>query len=249
MSLLVLTACASSGRSEEFQFQVEKEPLPYQYNPAPVYPAELDSLQISGKVVVQFTVTQQGRIDFNTFRVLESTHELFTHAVRAALQRWRFYPAEVGDRRVAAIATLPFTFVPPSVEALRGQAVLPVGTVVNLVTEAETCTGGAIRPWRTLAVTTRDTLSTPTIAIPAGTPGSVEVTRVARDQNEPEKIRLSFGTSRLHFQNTHLYLVGPVSAVETIPRGDPTAADPQFCIPEGGLITVHLTEPLQVWPP
>jgi hypothetical protein len=43
-------------------------------------------------------------------QVLSSTHDAFTAAVREALPRFRFKPAEVGGRRVAALAEMPFEF-------------------------------------------------------------------------------------------------------------------------------------------
>jgi protein TonB len=76
----------------------------------PRYPESLQRTGIDGRVVVQFTVDTTGRVDPASIRVLSSTHELFTRAVREALVQFRFMPARVGDRRVPALAEMPFEF-------------------------------------------------------------------------------------------------------------------------------------------
>jgi protein TonB len=76
----------------------------------PRYPESLRSAGINGRVLVRFTVDTVGRVDPASIRILASTHELFTMAVREALARFRFKPAEVGGRRVAALAEMPFEF-------------------------------------------------------------------------------------------------------------------------------------------
>jgi len=76
----------------------------------PRYPETLRQSGIDGRVVVQFTVDTAGRVEPSSIRVLSSTHELFTRAVRDALIQFRFTPAAVGDRRVPALAEMPFEF-------------------------------------------------------------------------------------------------------------------------------------------
>lgn len=76
----------------------------------PRYPESLRQSGIDGHVLVQFTVDTAGRVDPASIRVLASTHELFTRAVRDALVQFRFIPAEVGDRRVPMLAEMPFEF-------------------------------------------------------------------------------------------------------------------------------------------
>jgi TonB family protein len=55
-------------------------------------------------------VDTSGLVDPVSIRVVTSTHELFTRAVRDALSEFRFKPAEVGGRRVPALAEMPFEF-------------------------------------------------------------------------------------------------------------------------------------------
>jgi protein TonB len=76
----------------------------------PRYPEALRQNGIDGRVVVQFVVDTTGSVDPNSVRVLQSTHDLFTQAVRSALASFRFRPAEVGGRRTPALAEMPFEF-------------------------------------------------------------------------------------------------------------------------------------------
>jgi TonB family protein len=76
----------------------------------PRYPESLRQAQIDGHVVVRFTVDTTGRVDASSIQIVTSTHDLFTRAVREALGNFRFKPAEVGGRRVAALAEMPFEF-------------------------------------------------------------------------------------------------------------------------------------------
>lgn len=74
------------------------------------YPESLRSVGVDGHVLVQFSVDTTGRVDMNSVKVLESTHDLFSQSVRDALRTFRFRPAEVGGHRVAALAQMPFEF-------------------------------------------------------------------------------------------------------------------------------------------
>lgn len=76
----------------------------------PRYPESLRSAGVDGHVLVEFTVDTTGRVDMSHVRVIESTHDLFTRAVRDALAGFRFIPAQAGGRHVAALAQMPFEF-------------------------------------------------------------------------------------------------------------------------------------------
>jgi len=76
----------------------------------PRYPEALRSAGVDGHVLVQFTVDTTGRIDLAHVVVLQSTHDLFTRAVRDALAGFRFLPAQVGGRHISALAQMPFEF-------------------------------------------------------------------------------------------------------------------------------------------
>jgi TonB family protein len=76
----------------------------------PRYPESLRQANVDGLVLVRFTVDTMGRIDMSSVRVVSSTHDLFSTAVRSALPGFRFKPAESGGRKVAALAEMPFEF-------------------------------------------------------------------------------------------------------------------------------------------
>jgi protein TonB len=65
---------------------------------------------IEGHVMAQFVVDSTGRVQLATLQVLESQHPLFTAAVRTALSRMRFLPAEAGGARVAQLVQQSFQF-------------------------------------------------------------------------------------------------------------------------------------------
>jgi protein TonB len=77
---------------------------------APRYPERLRQAGVEGKVVVKFVVDTLGRVDPATIEIMESTHDLFTAAVRETLARLRFNPATSGSRKVRATAMMPFEF-------------------------------------------------------------------------------------------------------------------------------------------
>jgi protein TonB len=93
-----------------FEFQVEKAVTPLPGSPAARYPDMLRSANIEGEVLAQFVVDTEGRPDVSTFKVLKSTHDLFTSAVLAALPNMRFQPADVGGHAVKQLVQMPFQF-------------------------------------------------------------------------------------------------------------------------------------------
>ena len=76
----------------------------------PRYPAMLQSAGVEGSVRAQFVVDTLGRVEPGSFRALESSHDLFTAAVRDALGRARFKPAELGGHRVRQLVEQSFSF-------------------------------------------------------------------------------------------------------------------------------------------
>lgn len=93
-----------------FEFQVEKQATPQPDNPRPPYPDLLKSAKVQGEVLAQFVVDTSGRAEMATFKVLKSSHDLFTSSVKSALVNWRFYPAEVAGRKVRQLIQMPFVF-------------------------------------------------------------------------------------------------------------------------------------------
>ena len=93
-----------------FAFQVEKQVDMAPGNAPPHYPDMLRSANIEGEVIASFVVDTNGRADMSTFKVIKTTHELFSQAVKNALQNYRFYPAEIGGRKVKQLVQQPFQF-------------------------------------------------------------------------------------------------------------------------------------------
>lgn len=92
-----------------FEFQVEKQAA-VSSAPSPRYPDMLRSANVEGEVLAQFVVDTTGRADMSTFKVLKSSHDLFTNSVRQSLPQYRFLAAEIGGRKVKQLVQMPFVF-------------------------------------------------------------------------------------------------------------------------------------------
>ena len=77
---------------------------------SPRYPSLLQNAGVEGDVRAQFVVDTLGRVEQGSVRILESTHDSFAQAVRDALFRARFVPAEAGGRKVRQLVEQPFSF-------------------------------------------------------------------------------------------------------------------------------------------
>lgn len=93
-----------------FEFQVEKQVTTAPGSPQPRYPEQMKKANVEGEVLAQFVVDTTGHAEVNTFKVLKSSHELFTQAVRTVLPSMRFIPAEIGGTKVKQMIQQPFTF-------------------------------------------------------------------------------------------------------------------------------------------
>lgn len=76
----------------------------------PRYPEPLRARGIAGAVVARFVVDTTGRVAPGSFAVVEATDSLFADAVREALRRARFTPAEVRGHRVPQLVEQRFEF-------------------------------------------------------------------------------------------------------------------------------------------
>lgn len=103
----------TSDSTAYFEFQVEKPVLAGENNPAPEYPPALEKAHVEGEVLLQFVVNPDGRADMRTFKVLKSSNDLFTQAVKGVLPSMHFVPAEVGGRKVRQLVQMPFGFKVP----------------------------------------------------------------------------------------------------------------------------------------
>jgi protein TonB len=96
-----------------FEFQVEKPAEMLSDSPKPKYPSVLESSGIAGEVQAQFVVNSSGKADLDSFKVLKSTNELFTQAVKSVLPRMRFSPAQIGGKPVNQLVQQSFQFAVP----------------------------------------------------------------------------------------------------------------------------------------
>ena len=90
--------------------QVEKQVAVLPGSTAPRYPESLRSSGVEGQVIAEFVVDEQGRTEEGSVRFVRSDNQLFEDAVRVALRRMRFIPAEVGGRKVKQLVQMPFVF-------------------------------------------------------------------------------------------------------------------------------------------
>ena len=90
--------------------QVEKQVAVIPGAAPPRYPEILRSAGLEGQVTALFVVDEQGRAEEESVRFDSSDNRLFEDAVRVALRRMRFIPAEVGGRKVRQLVQMPFVF-------------------------------------------------------------------------------------------------------------------------------------------
>ena len=90
--------------------QVERQASVAPGNAPPRYPEVLRSLGVEGRVIAQFIVDEHGRAEEGSLGFLQSDNQLFQEAVRAAVGRMRFIPAQVGGRNVRQLVQMPFVF-------------------------------------------------------------------------------------------------------------------------------------------
>ena len=90
--------------------QVEKQVGVIPGSSPPHYPEVLRSSGVEGQVVAEFVVDEQGRVEEGSLRFVRFDNLLFEGAVRAALCRMRFMPAEVGGVKVRQLVQMPFVF-------------------------------------------------------------------------------------------------------------------------------------------
>ena len=93
-----------------FEFQVEKQVRQVPGTGALKYPDVLRAANTQGEVLAQFVVDTAGHYEPDSFKVLKSSHQLFTQAVKDALPMMLFRPAEVGGEKVRQLVQQPFTF-------------------------------------------------------------------------------------------------------------------------------------------
>ena len=77
---------------------VDKDVKPYDDNPRPFYPREFMDLGLQAGFDVLFVVDSTGHVDRRSIRFVAPVERLLTRAVRYALERSRYFPAELAGR-------------------------------------------------------------------------------------------------------------------------------------------------------
>jgi protein TonB len=94
---------------EYAEFEVERAVRPISGTTV-AYPEGMRASGAEGQVLAQFVVNENGRVETSTFKVLESTNAQFTAAVKAALPKMRFRPAQIGKTNVSQVVQQAFVF-------------------------------------------------------------------------------------------------------------------------------------------
>jgi len=90
--------------------QVEKQVSLDPGTKPPRYPEALRAAGVEGRVVALFVVSERGAVEEGSIRILRSDNPRFDEAVKSALGRMHFAPAEIGGRKVRQLVQLPFLF-------------------------------------------------------------------------------------------------------------------------------------------
>lgn len=104
------TVATGSGSGPLRDFEVDKAVRALSTNRGPVYPEMQRSRGIEGEVIARYVVNESGRVEMNTFEVISASSQAFVSAVRYALERARFIPAEASGRKVAQLVEQRFEF-------------------------------------------------------------------------------------------------------------------------------------------
>jgi hypothetical protein len=80
----------------------------------PVYPDSLWAARVPGRVVAEFIVGQDGKIEPGTLTIASATHPYFASAVKSALEGAVFRPAVLQGNPVRQLVQLPFVFSSPA---------------------------------------------------------------------------------------------------------------------------------------
>lgn len=71
------------------------------------YPRTLRDAGITGRVVVQFVVNQDGRVESSSVKIISASKQEFGSATREALEEFRFRPGKVGGQSVRQLVQIP----------------------------------------------------------------------------------------------------------------------------------------------
>ncbi len=100
---------AANSNQTYFSYQVDRQAALKEGGEVH-YPDLLRAAKVTGEVVAQFVVDTDGRADMSTFKVLKSSHDLFTKAVRQSVATGLYTPADIQGHPVKQVLQQPFVF-------------------------------------------------------------------------------------------------------------------------------------------
>lgn len=77
------------------------------------YPAVLRDARVSGRVVIELVVDEEGVPVEGSARVIEASHPAFGEAALRAVDRFRFRPARIGRTPIPVVVTIPIQWTVP----------------------------------------------------------------------------------------------------------------------------------------
>ena len=77
-----------------------------------LYPTHLREAGVGGRVVAQFVVTADGRVDAGSVRIISSAHPDLGEQTRRAVADFRFRPAQKGNRNVRQLVQMAIDWQP-----------------------------------------------------------------------------------------------------------------------------------------
>ena len=78
------------------------------------YPPVLRDARVSGRVVIELVVDEEGVPIEGSARVIEASHPAFGEAALRAVDRFRFSPARIGSKAIPVVVTIPIQWTVPN---------------------------------------------------------------------------------------------------------------------------------------
>lgn len=103
------TKPATESEQTYLEFQVEQT-AKIRNAVSPIYPERLRAAKVEGLVLVQFVVNENGSAQMESFKVLRSTDNEFSEAVKKAVTASSFHPAEIKGKKVKQLVQQPYKF-------------------------------------------------------------------------------------------------------------------------------------------
>ena len=109
VSLLILAFCCIGQAGEPVRLdENSKGAVKITKKVAPGYPADAKEKHITGKVVLDVTVNEQGKV--SSTKTKESAHASLEKAAVDAVKQWEFEPLKMDGKPVSFITTITLNF-------------------------------------------------------------------------------------------------------------------------------------------